>query len=347
MRHEQNPSKNSPVSKIIIQAQELSYLLPSQRVPQLRPSSFPKCPVIDWMKIIRHNSLGYIEEEQSFGSSYFSGVGTKVHEIIQHHIGNTEKVYGNWKCVNESCKHGRKSNEIYNAAGKLVRKGNTTRKNTTKNKCPGCKRPMHYEELEITMKGITGHVDCVLVLKKGRWWVVDYKTCLKQKVIDRCLPDKKHLQQIMAYCYILKYEYGLPIVGFSLVYLPRDNPFYFYEHSEEFESKKSNQKALNIIKTEKQKWKSVKKSLKQDSPNAVIKAKPCSCKKEYLQKIDFYEPCPLLDVCFTPRLPEVLNKYKQAHDTGQVKEMQNFNSLVKMVTNEEFKLLKPKKSKQK
>lgn len=332
----QNPNTGSAVSKVIDKALEVSYMLPTGRKPQLRPSSFPKCPIIDWMRLYRHESNGHLEETHSFGNSYFAGVGTVVHEIIQHHIGNTQKVYGNWKCINSDCDHGQAAMDIYNAEGKCVRRGKITATETTNNICPGCSRPMHYVELEISMMGITGHVDCVLVLEDGKWWVVDYKTTLKKKVYNKKLPEKKHLLQLRAYAYILKFQYGLPIAGLSLVYLPRDNPFYYMEHSEDFTSNRDHKRALRILKTEKYKWKAVEKTLKTQDLSHVIEAKPCSCREDYHEKINFYNPCPLLGVCFTDRLPQVLDNYKQAHDSKEFSSLIKFDELVQVISNQNY-----------
>lgn len=335
-KDKQNPNRDSEVSKIIAEALEVSYLLPGNRRPQLRPSSFPKCPILDWMKTVRYDSQGYLEEQHSFGNSYFAGVGTVVHEIIQHHIGNTQKVYGNWKCTNNKCKHGQAAMDLYDATGKCVRKGKITAKETTNNICPSCARPMHYEELEISMMGITGHVDCILVLGKNKWWVVDYKTTLKSKVYKKKLPEKKHLQQLRAYAYILKHEYGLPIQGLSLVYLPRDNPFYNYEHSERFDTEKLERRALKVLKTEKSKWNSLEKTLETNNIEHIIKAKPCNCREDYYEKMDFYNKCPMLPFCFTNKLPTILENYKAGHDQGILDYMTTFDDLVQVVTSREY-----------
>lgn len=195
---------------------------------------------------------------------------------------------------------------------------------------------MHYEELEISMMGITGHVDCILVLGKNKWWVVDYKTTLKSKVYKKKLPEKKHLQQLRAYAYILKHEYSLPIQGLSLVYLPRDNPFYYYEHSEKFDTEKLERRALRVLKTERKKWTALEKTLKTDNIQHIIDAKPCSCREEYYEKIDFYNKCPMLPFCFTSRLPKILKNYKAGHDKGMLDYMTTFDELVQVVTSQEY-----------
>lgn len=347
-RKNANPNKYSPVSKIIQAALDVEYILPGQRTPQLRPSSFPKCPILDWMKILRHRTVGYLEETKSFGNTYFAEVGTVAHEIIQHYIGNTQKVYGDWKCINTECSHGQDAMDIFNAEGKCIRKGKLTRTKTTNNLCPECERPMHYEELEITMNGITGHVDCILVFDKDNWWVVDYKTTMKSKVLEGKLPEHKHIYQLMAYCYILKFEYGLPIKGFSLVYMPRDNPFYFYEYTEAFELDRHHNKALRILKGEKIKWIATKKTLKTNDLSHIIEAKPCADREQYDEEINYYTPCPLLDICFQPKkLQTYLEKYQQAHVNGATPKMEKFTHVVNVISRHSYNELRAKYAKPK
>jgi hypothetical protein len=295
------------------------------------------------MKLIRRDSVGYLEETKSFANTYFAEVGTVAHEIIQHYIGNTQKVYGNWKCTNSECKHGQDAMDIYDAEGKCIRKGKTTATKTTNNLCPGCGRPMHYEELEISMNGITGHVDCVLVFDKDNWWVVDYKTTMKSKVEDGKLPEHKHIYQLLAYCYILKFQYGLPIRGFSLVYMPRDNPFYFYEYTEPFDRDKHHNRALTILKGEKHKWIATKKSMKTNDLSYIIEAKPCANREQYDEEIDYYTPCPLLDICFQPKkLQSFLEKYQQAHAAGATPKMEKFTHVVNVISRHSYDELRAK-----
>lgn len=348
-RKTSNPNWDSAVSSVIRGALDDQYILEGQRVPKLRPSSFPKCPILDYMKLLRHKHLGYIDDVRSFSSSYFTGVGTVVHEIIQHHIGNTTQVYGDWKCTNMDCEEGQASCTIYDATGKVIREGKITSVHTTDNKCPSCKRPMHYEELEITFKGVTGHVDCVMVISDKKWWVVDYKTTLKRKVAEGKLPESQHLYQLQAYCYILKFVYNLPIQGFSLVYLPRDNPFDFYEHSQDFSTDRHHQQALDIINNEKLRWKGAKKALKKEDHQYAVDVKPCSCIEDYHEKINFYTECPLLGICFkSNKLDSFLEKYKKSHKQGCVPKMATFTELVNIIADNDYAQLRklyPKKSK--
>ena len=338
-----NPNYHSPVSSAMREAQETKYIIPSQRVPKLRPSSFPKCSILDYLKMYRHKKLGYIEETKDFGSSYFTGVGTVVHEIIQHYIGQTKQVYGDWKCINLECEHGQAACTIRDATGKVVQEGKLTSTGTTDNLCPGCKRPMFYEELEISALGSVGHVDCVFVIRDGRWWVVDYKTTLKRKIDEHKLPEANHLYQLRAYAYILKFYYDLPIQGFSLVYMPRDNPFKFYEYSHDFDTPEEHKIAEEVLKGERKKYKASERSCKTGNPKYAIEAKPCSCEEDYHEKINFYNECPLLGICFKPdKLEAFLDKYTRLHKEKAVPEMITFTDLLQVISQNEYRDLKEK-----
>tara|TARA_B100000214_G_scaffold375607_1_gene363329 strand:- start:4606 stop:5721 length:1116 start_codon:yes stop_codon:yes gene_type:complete len=332
-----NPNHHSPVSVAVRGALDSEYFTMGDRVPKLRPSSFPKCPVLDWMALYRYKKLGKIEERHSFSQDYFTGVGTVVHEIIQHHIGNTKQVYGNWKCINLKCKKGQEACTLRDATGKVVQEGKMTSFHTTDNLCPSCKRPMFYEELEISAMGSTGHVDCVLVIRDGKWWVVDYKTTLKRKVDSGELPESKHLYQLRAYAYILKFEYDLPIQGFSLVYLPRDNPFKFFEYSHSFDNKEEFAEAKKVLTTEKFKWDGAERANKTGKYEYAVERKPCKCTEDYYEVMDFYDPCPLLDICFKrKKLDSFLYKWKHLHKEKAVPVGVNPKEIVDVIMNRDY-----------
>ena len=111
------------------------------------------------------------------------------------------------------------------------------------------------------------------------------------------------------YCYVLKKKYGLDIAGFSLLYFSRDNPFEFYEYSEEW-TPKWDKKCKALILDERLKFKAGTKSFGKLDPAAAIKQKPCKTLAFYEKEIAYYTPCPMLDVCFSPRkLERALLKY--------------------------------------
>lgn len=279
------------------------------RGPEYRPSSFPTCPILHMLRFAAGAHNGYFETTMSTSGGFFTSVGTAAHENIQYHIGQTGKIWGDWKCKNPSCQKRHDAQNLFDEKGVMYRKGKLTRKNTVKNKCPKCEHPMEYVEKEIKYAGLKGHIDAIVKLDGGGWWVADYKTCTKNKIAKKGkegLPHKAHLKQIPTYCYVLEKKYGMKIKGFSLLYLSRDNPFHFLEYSEPW-SERWRVKVREIIKNEKRKFRSGVKSFATRDVKHAIANKPCSCLAQYESEINFYEECPLLGICFKSGLDKKLN----------------------------------------
>lgn len=280
------------------------------RRPEFRPSSFPSCSILTYVKLVKGASLGYFEETSSASSDYFTSVGTKAHENIQYHMGYTGRVFGDWKCTNFSgCSNGNLGLDLYNADGVLVRPGKRTLKNTTENLCPECNLGMEYVEKEIIYLGLKGHIDGIIELPDGGYWVIDYKTTTKYKIQSGKLPNKAHMKQLPTYCYVLKKKYKLDIRGFSLLYICRDNPFDYLEVSREW-TPEWNNSTKNLIIAEKHKFKSGVRSFETRNSEHAVLAKPCLNKKYYEDEMDFYTPCPMLGVCF--------NKTKLKRELDQI-----------------------------
>lgn len=267
------------------------------RAPAFRPSSLPLCSILTYMKLVKGASLGYFEQEMSASGGYFTSVGTAAHENIQYYIGTSGKVWGDWSCITPGCKHANAARDLYDENGKIYRKGKSTAKNTVHNVCTLCKHPMRYDEKEIRYKGLVGHIDCIILMPNGRFWIADYKTSTKIKLMSGKLPHKGHLIQLPAYCYVLKKRYKMDVAGFSLLYLSRDNPFLFFEHSEEW-TDKWDKRSGNALKREKIKYVAGVKSFVRKDHHSAVREKPCSSRKYYDDEVNYYEPCPMLSVCF-------------------------------------------------
>lgn len=285
--------------KLYEQAMENMYLTEGRR-PEYRPSSFPLCSILVYMRLIKGTSVGRFESERSAAGDYFTSVGTTAHENIQFHMGFSGKVFGDWSCRNRACAKGRRALDLYDAKGQLVRKGKLTTKNSTNNLCPKCSSPMEYVEKEINFNGLKGHIDCIIELSDGTYWVMDYKTSTKTKLESNKLPQKAHMKQIPAYCYVLRKKYKMKVVGFSVLYFSRDNPFNFYEHAERW-SKEWTETCKTMIAQERLKFKSAVKSFKNLDPTLAIKHKPCKTLAFYEKEVAYYSECPMLDVCFNSR----------------------------------------------
>ncbi|MNQ75429.1 PD-(D/E)XK nuclease superfamily protein [compost metagenome] len=278
------------------------------RGPEYRPSSFPTCPILHLLRFADGANKGYFANTMTTSGGYFTSVGTAAHENIQYYIGQTGKIWGDWKCKNPTCQRRHDAQDLFGEDGKCWRKGKLTRKNTVNNKCPTCEHPMEYVEKEIRYKGLKGHIDAIVKLDGGGWWVADYKTCTKNKIAKKgkdALPFKAHLKQIPSYCYVLEKKYGMKIKGFSLLYLSRDNPFHFFEYSEPW-TERWRVKVKKVISDEKRKYRSGVQSFYERDVKHAIANKPCSCLAQYESEINFYEECPLLGICFKPNLDKKL-----------------------------------------
>lgn len=281
--------------------------LPYGRGPEFRPSSFPTCSILTMLRLAKGAHDGYFEGSMTASGGFFTSVGTAAHENIQYYIGQSGKIWGDWKCINPTCKRRHAAQDLFNEKGECWRKGKLTRKDTTNNKCPSCKLPMEYVEKSISYKGLKGHIDAIVKLDGGGWWVADYKTSTKYQITNATskLPHKAHLKQIPTYCYVLKKKYKMNIVGFSVLYLSRDNPFLFHEHSELWDAK-WDKRTKALIKAEGKKFTAGTRSFYERNPKYAIKHKPCANLRQYEEEIDFYDPCPMLDICFKPGLYEAL-----------------------------------------
>lgn len=296
---------SSPKSKSVTfagqlyeQAMNNTFKSPKGRRPEYRPSSFPSCSVLVYAKLIKGLSRGYFEEDRQASSDYFTSVGTVAHEVIQFHMGYTGHVFGDWKCKNYGgCSKGAAGLDIYNKHGELIRPGKLTLKNCKNNICPECGSGMEYIEKEIKFRGLKGHIDGIIELPDGGYWIIDYKTCTKHKLKSGKLPVKGHLKQLPTYCYVLKKKYGLDIKGFSLLYLSRDNPFDYLEHAVEW-SGKWDKNIARLVMDERVKFKSALRSIDKRNMKYAIEKKPCSSRAYYERELDYYTPCPYLGVCF-------------------------------------------------
>lgn len=300
----------SIAGKLYADAMEQSITDKNARPPVLRPSSFPMCSVLVYTDLMKGSYEEKFERDMSAGGGFFTSVGTAAHTNIQLYIGKSGKVFGHWKCINHLCPEFHKSRDKWKTVevkGKSVRKlvhGTPTREFSCDNVCPECKYDMEYVELTVKHKKVEGHIDCVIMLdhKKKRIWVADYKTCNKAKIDSgrSKLPAREHLRQLPAYCYILEKEYGYKVEGFSLIYICRDNPYLFYEHAEPW-TPAWRKKAAAEFKLERLRYKAGVKSWLERDPTAAIEMKPCKSIVHYEKEMSFYDPCPMLDVCFEKR----------------------------------------------
>lgn len=306
-----NKGVNSIAGTLYAQAMNGTRTTVRGRVPAVRPSSFPMCPILTWKKFVKGTSLEEFREEESCGGHYFTKVGTIAHENIQYWMGMNGKMYGHWKCINPTCAEYPATLDLYDKKGKLVRPGKNTLEETTQNECPCCLEPMEYIELEIVYKGICGHVDGVIMLDDGTVWVIDYKTTTRTKIDSGKLPERVHLKQLPAYCYILQERYGMKVSGFSLLYLTRDNPYNFLDAAFPW-NQSWKLKAKALLANEATKYIAALDDYVNQEVKQIIKAKPCMDKYFYTTEMSPYADCPHAadGSCFEPKK---LKKQLKAH----------------------------------
>ena len=171
------------------------------RVLALRPSGLPICPVDFFIKHANYGASRVLDMRGAF----FVTIGSSVHEVVQTYLASSGKFLARWECL---------------VCG-------TLRKCSMDHEC--CDLQMKYHEIVIDIpfrKGrIVGHIDAVFRDSKGRYWIVDYKTCsvegYPKKKKD---PSRAYLEQVEAYAYTLYVQYGILVAGVVLMFIRRDNP---------------------------------------------------------------------------------------------------------------------------
>lgn len=309
----------SVAGKLYAEAMESVHTDVNARPPVLRPSSFPLCSVLVYHDLMVGTSTGKFKRDMSAGGGYFTSVGTAAHTNIQFYIGKSGKVFGHWKCINNLCPEFHKARDKWKRVDdkwKLIH-GKPTLKNTTNNVCPYCKFDMEYVELTVKHKKVEGHIDCVIMLdpKRKRIWVADYKTCTKNKIENARtkLPERSHLRQLPSYCYILEEKYGYKVEGFSLIYICRDNPWIFYEHAEPW-TDAWRKRAMHELKLERVRYRSGVDAYIERDKSIAIGQKPCKSLAHYEKEMGFFDPCPLVDVCFHKKtLESALDKLAEKY----------------------------------
>jgi hypothetical protein len=254
---------------------------------RLRPSSFPICSILVFLKLVREHHIDMPERSVTLFSDFFTSVGTMVHHVVQRWMAHTGKIVGDWECP--KCGHKRHLK--------------------TYRKCSKCGTEMRYEELTVTYKGLTGHVDGLFKLTKGGLWVVDYKTTSVRKLATKDFHSISYKMQILCYAYILKHVYGLPIKGASLLYIARDNPSRYFEVP--FPLSDGREKKIKAtLNNQIRRYRAADRGFKTGDIETVIRHKPCQSRDHYFKSMHGYDECPLLDVCFNRKeLTKSLERY--------------------------------------
>jgi hypothetical protein len=172
------------------------------KTSDFRVSGLPICPI---------RTLLYNERSESFSMSFYTSIGTAVHETAQKWlaVGNfSDKIYSCWKAVE---------------TGEII--GPCFKKDLPKN---WDNYTVEYEEITILYNGLSGHVDLVLEIMPGKFMVVDFKTTdLEGKKRrggnwrNQYPASRSSIIQISTYSTLLREIFGLNIVAWCLVYVDR------------------------------------------------------------------------------------------------------------------------------
>lgn len=167
------------------------------RLKYLRPSQLPFCPVSFF---VNHAKQGLVRTRQ-LTSDFYTSVGTAVHTVVQTFLSQSGKFLASWECP------------VCNKRYKV----------TTKHEC--CDNVMNYHEVEINYKGIVGHIDAIFKDSKGRYWILDFKTCSVVGALKKQKnPGASYIEQVEAYALLLWLQYGIKVQGVMLMFIRRNNP---------------------------------------------------------------------------------------------------------------------------
>lgn len=183
-------------SKVLKNSRVFSDIDP-YRVLTLRASQLPFCPLAFFIERATKGLRGSMD----LLGSYYTSVGTAVHEVMQTHLGRTDQFLADWHCP---------------ICGKWHRL-------CTQPNC--CDHPSTYHELHIKNKYIVGHIDAIFIDSKGKKWILDFKTTsLAGAPKKKKDPGASYIEQIECYAWSVYKQYKIKVAGTILCFLPRDNP---------------------------------------------------------------------------------------------------------------------------
>jgi hypothetical protein len=167
-----------------------------ERVLFLRPSQMPFCPISFF---IRHATHG-LHTNFDLPGSFYTSLGTVVHQIVQSHLCKSGKLLANYYCF--ECK--------------------TSHPLSYKYEC--CDFPTRYEEIKINYKGIVGNIDGIFRTKNKKLWLADFKTTsISGSKTKKANPGVAYREQLETYSYCFEKQYKTEIEGILNLFIPRDN----------------------------------------------------------------------------------------------------------------------------
>lgn len=259
-----------------------------RRQKQLHPSSFPYCGY-------RH-AYEFLTTEKDpvlyagFGDDYYLGVGTLTHTALQKWLGRKGQVAGDWKC--NACGHVHEMQVL-------------------PKKCKACGSKtdgFEYEEVGgVWGSYIWWHKDGIFVDRKGRLWIIDYKTTSTNAIWQHKkkgdkFPYKENKHQAEAYVVLAEDKYKKPIHGWILFYASRDYPSFSFMPVAQVMTDERKEEIRARLKANDRTFKTVLGL--RDNPQHIGRirnGKLCSDRQFYRENVHHeYRPCPLYKHCFKP-----------------------------------------------
>lgn len=169
----------------------------AKRVLSLRPSQLPFCPISFFCEL----AMRGMNRSLDMAGGYYTQVGTTVHTVMQQYLPQSGRFLADYHC----------------------RECGTWHRLSHQWEC--CDFPADYHEIEIKWKGVVGHIDGIFKDRKGRYWILDFKTTSTKGATKKEKdPGPVYTEQVEAYAYFLKLQYGIAVEGVMLVFIVRDNP---------------------------------------------------------------------------------------------------------------------------
>lgn len=168
-----------------------------KRLYNLRCSQIPYCSAA---VLVNYGKRGMVHA-MDFMMAFYVGVGHAVHHVMQSYLSQSGQFLANYKC---------------HECGVVHKLSHTI-------EC--CGFPTEYDEIDLDLNGIQGHIDAVFRDKNGDYWILDFKTTSLSNATEKAKkPPENYMRQVRAYAYLLYKQYGIKVKGLMLVFIPRDNP---------------------------------------------------------------------------------------------------------------------------
>lgn len=278
-----NIAVGTPFSKLP-EANQRSFM---KRDSELHPSGFPYCGLRDGYQRLGLRLTDFLVFRK-FDDDFYLNIGTVAHSALQLWLGESKKMYGDWKCL--SC-------------------GRLHAFQIKPRRCIKC-RSKRFDYHEIGGKfgqNVYWHSDGLFKDSNGKWWVIDYKTSAVSAIQDHKktgvrFPYKTNKIQIETYCVLLEQKLGIKISGWMLKYVSRDYPrFHNVTVAEKFTSERR-ELVTKHLKLSDKIFPIAREATDAETFDKLARHKLCSSKAYYLESIhNEYDPCPIYKDCFKPQ----------------------------------------------